>query len=242
VGGDRQSLSLKPAEVAMIEAVAGLNPNTVVTLVCGSMIMIDDWARDIPAVLYAWYGGMEGGNALARLLFGDVNPSGKLPFSIPADVAHLPYFSSTDKTIRYDLYHGYTLLDKNGHPPAYPFGFGLSYTRYDYAGLAVRDAGEALNVSVTVRNVGDRDGEEVVQIYVGMVDSRIDRQVKLLKGFEKVAIGAGESVAVTIAVAKADLRYYDMEQKQWVLEPGTYRVLVGPHSGEDALLETRVEL
>lgn len=241
-GGDRVSLSLKPDEINLIKAVAGINPNTVVTLVCGSMIMIDDWADNIPAVLYGWYGGMEGGNALARLLFGDVNPSGRLPFTIPADTAHLPYFSSTDITIQYDLYHGYTLLDKNSNQPKYPFGFGLSYTSYEYADLKVEDSGDALSVSVRVTNTGDRHGDELVQVYVGMSDSKIDRQVKLLKGFEKVSISAGESVIVQITVPKDDLRYYSMDHNQWVLEPGTYRVLVGPHAGMEALLETRINL
>ena len=124
-GGDRKSLSLKAEQARMIEVVAGINPNTVVCLVTGSMIMIDEWAKKIPAILYSWYAGMEGGTALARILFGDVNPSGKLPFSIPTSVDHLPYFSSTDKEITYDLYPGYTLLDKNGHQPAFTFGFGL---------------------------------------------------------------------------------------------------------------------
>ena len=125
----------------MIEAVAGINPNTVVCLVTGSMIMIEEWAKNIPAILYSWYAGMEGGTALARILFGDVNPSGKLPFSIPTHVEHLPYFSSTDKEITYDLYHGYTLLDKNGHQPAYPFGFGLSYTQFEYSDLSIDKKG-----------------------------------------------------------------------------------------------------
>jgi beta-glucosidase len=240
VGGDRGSLSLKSAEVAMIKAVAGLNPNIVITLICGSMIMIDDWAEKIPAVIYGWYSGMEGGNALARLLFGDVNPSGKLPFTIPSDTSHLAYFSSTDKTIVYDLYHGYTLLDRNGHKPDYPFGFGLSYTRYAYTDLKVEDVGSAVNVSVMVTNSGDRDGEEIVQVYSGMMNSKIERQKKLLKGFEKVAIKSGESRLVKIQVAKDDLRYYDMGEDQWVLEPGTYRVMVGPHSGDEVLLETTI--
>jgi beta-glucosidase len=242
VGGDRESLSLKAEEVAMIKAVAGLNPNTVVTLICGSMIMIDDWAKKIPAVLYGWYCGMQGGSALARLLFGDVNPSGKLPFTIPGNTSQLAYFSSTDKTIVYDLYHGYSLLDKDGHRPDFPFGFGLSYTSYAYSDLKVEDAGSSLNVSVVVTNTGDRDGEEVVQVYIGMIDSKIERQRKLLKGFEKVEIESGESRIVTISVAKDDLRYYDMQDFQWVLEPGTYRVMVGPHSSEDVLLEKTINI
>jgi beta-glucosidase len=226
----------------MIKTIARINPNTVVTLVCGSMLMIDDWADEIPAILYGWYSGMEGGNALARVLFGEVNPSGKLPFTIPTEAAHLPYFSSTDKTIRYDLYHGYTLLDKNGHKPSYPFGFGLSYTSFVYSDLQVEERDRNILVSVSVTNTGDRDGEEVIQVYVGMTDSKIDRQVKLLKGFEKLGIKAGGTIRVSIQVLKDDLRYYDTVKQQWVFESGTYRILVGPHSGEDALLNAEIKL
>jgi len=241
-GGDRQDLSLKPEQTALIQAVAGINPNTVVCLVCGSMIVIDDWAENVPAILYSWYAGMEGGTALARLLFGDVNPSGKLPFSIPTRVEHLPYFSSTDPTITYDLYHGYTLLDHKGLKPAYPFGFGLSYTTYAYRDARVALKDDALEVTVEVGNTGARDGEEIVQAYVGMENSRVERQKKLLKGFEKVAIPAGGTATVEIAIPLDELRYYDAQAKQWRLEPGVYRVMVGPSSDEAALLETSIEI
>jgi len=241
-GGDRQSLSLKPDQSRLIQAVAGINPNTVVCLVCGSMVMIDDWAENIPAVLYAWYAGMEGGTALARILFGDVNPSGKLPFSIPTSVAHLPYFSSTDEQITYDLYHGYTLLDKKDLKPAYPFGFGLSYTRYAYNDLRVKNTGQSLEITVSVHNSGGQDGEEIVQAYVGVEDSRIDRQKKLLKGFEKAAIPAGGTVDVAISIPLEELRYYDMQAAGWRLEPGRYRVMVGPSSDESVLLQAVVEV
>ncbi len=236
VGGDRQSLSLKAEQSQLINAVAGANPNTVVCLVCGSMIMIDDWADDVPAILYAWYAGMEGGHALARILFGEVNPSGRLPFTIPTDVSHLPYFSSTDREITYDLYHGYTLLDKNGHAPAYPFGFGLSYTRFAYSDLRLEQQDGVVRITVQVTNAGDRDGAEVVQVYVGMENSKIERQRKLLKGFEKVWIPAGESVEVTIPVQIDELRYYDVGERQWRLEPGTYTFMVGPDSARASLL------
>ena len=241
-GGDRKSLSLKPEQRQLIEAVAGVNPNTVVCLVCGGMILIEDWAEQIPAVLYTWYAGMEGGAALPRLLFGDVNPSGKLPFTIPTTPDHLPYFSTTDREITYDLYHGYTLLDKRGWQPAYPFGFGLSYTSYEYHDLQVEKADQTLQVTVKVTNTGPRDGEEIVQVYVGMEDSQVERQKKLLKGFEKVTIPAGATAEVTIAIPLAELRYYDAAQKQWLLEPGTYQVLVGPSSDERTLLKTSIEL
>ncbi|MFN2284595.1 MAG: beta-glucosidase, partial [Anaerolineae bacterium] len=241
-GGDRQSLSLKLEQHKLIQAVAGINPNTVVCLVCGSMIMIEDWAEDIPAILYSWYAGMEGGTALARLLFGDVNPSGKLPFSIPTSTDHLPYFSSTDQTITYDLYHGYTLLDHKGLKPAYPFGFGLSYTTYTYRDIRVVRNGQNLEVKVEVSNTGSRDGEEIVQVYVGMDESKIERQRKLLKGFERIAIPAGRMTQVKVSIPLDELRYYDVQEKEWRLEPGTYRVMAGPSSDEEGLLETSIEI
>jgi len=241
-GGDRQSLSLKPEQRALIQAVAGINPNTVVCLVCGSMIMIEDWAAKVPAVLYSWYAGMEGGTALARLLFGDVAPSGKLPFTIPTSADHLPYFSSTDQEITYDLYHGYTLLEQKGLKPAYPFGFGLSYTTYAYHDLRVERKDQSLEVTVKVSNTGSRDGEEIVQVYVGMANSSVERQKKLLKGFEKVAIPAGATAEVPLSIPLAELRYYDMQEKRWRLESGTYQVLVGPSSDNDVLLKRELEV
>jgi len=241
-GGDRQNLSLKPEEVNLIKEIGALNPRTVVSLVCGSMIMIDDWADHVPAILYSWYSGMEGGTALARILFGDVNPSGKLPFSIPEDVKHLPNFSSTDKEIRYDLYHGYTLLDKNGHKAAFPFGFGLSYTSFDYQDLQIQKQDNAVDISVRVSNSGNRDGEEIVQVYVGMENPKVERQKKLLKGFEKVIIQAGESINITISVPMDELRYYCNKEKKWILEAGTYIFMVGPNSADESLLKAEMIL
>jgi beta-glucosidase len=242
VGGDRTTLSLRPEQAALIREAGAINPNTVVTLVCGSMIMMDDWADRVPAVLYSWYAGMEGGAALPRVLFGDVNPSGKLPFTIPSDVAHLPCFSSIAREITYNLYHGYTLLDRDGHRPAYPFGFGLSYTTYSYAGVRVEKSGSMLSVNVEITNTGPVDGEEVVQVYAGMASSRIERQKKLLRGFEKVYIRAGETAKVSIPVSLEDLRYYSIEEKRWILELGTYVIMVGPSSDDEALLTASVEL
>jgi beta-glucosidase len=210
--------------------------------VCGSMVMIEDWAEKVPAVLYSWYAGMEGGTALARILFGDVNPGGKLPFTIPTSVDQLPYFSSTDQEITYDLYHGYTLLDKKGLKPAYPFGFGLSYTTYAYSDLQVGNKGQSLEVKVKVSNTGSRDGEEIVQVYVGMDNPRVERQKKLLKGFEKVAVPAGATAEVTISIPLDELRYYDMEEKKWCLEAGTYQVMAGPSSEDGVLLKTLLEI
>ena len=242
IGGDRRSLALKASQARLIQEVGAINPNTVVSLVCGSMIMLDNWADKVPSVLYSWYAGMEGGNALPRILFGDVNPSGKLPFTIPQETSQLPYFNSEVTEITYDLYHGYTLLDKNGQLPAYPFGFGLSYTTYQYEGVEVANNGEALIITTRVTNTGKVDGEEVVQVYMGMENSKVERQKKLLKGFEKVFIRAGETVEVKINVALEELRYYSLAEKRWILEPGNYIIMIGPSSADAALLKARMVL
>ncbi len=241
-GGDRRDLRPTPHQRRIIREIAGINPNTVVCMIGGSMLFIEDWVDTTPALLYTWYAGMEGGMALARVLFGDVNPSGKLPFTIPARVEHLPYFSNTDEEITYDMYHGYTLLDRKKLKPAYPFGFGLSYTTYTYQDAGVVRNGQNLEVSVNVSNTGARDGEEVVQVYVGMENSQVERPKKLLKGFEKVFIAAGETRRVTITVPLDELRYYDPQTKTWRLEPGVYQIMVGPSSDEKTLLKTTLEI
>lgn len=241
-GGDRKSLSLKAEQRRLIEEVGPINANTVVCLVCGSMILTEAWSEKVPAILYSWYGGMEAGTALSRILFGDVNPSGKLPFTIPASADQLPYFSSTDQEMSYDLYHGYTLLDKAGAKPAYPFGFGLSYTSYTCSDLRVEQKDQAIEVKVRVSNTGQRDGEEVVQVYVGIESSVVERPKKLLKGFEKVAIQAESAKDVSILVPLDELRYYDEQAKSWQLEPGTYEIAAGPSSEDGVLLKAKIGL
>ena len=151
LGGDRENLSLKPAQIALIRRIGSINPNTVVVLIGGGMIMTKAWEDMVPAIVYGWYSGMEGGNALPRILFGDVNPSGKLPFTIPQDQSHLPYFSNRDAEITYDLYHGYSYLDKNGYTPAYPFGFGLSYTEWEYGEPQLDQQADRVVVTVDLK-------------------------------------------------------------------------------------------
>jgi beta-glucosidase len=241
-GGDRKSLSLKPAQIELIKRIGSINPNTVVVLIGGGMIMTREWEDTVPAIMYSWYSGMEGGNALSRILFGDVNPSGKLPFTIPQEQSHLPYFSNTDAEITYDLYHGYTLLDKQGHQPAYPFGFGLSYTTWEYGKPRIDKRNNHVMVTVDLMNAGDVAGAEVVQVYVGIKQSAVDRQKKLLKGFEKVYLEPGQSVTVSIPVDLDELRYFSNEQRKWIFEPGTYSFYVGSSSDEAALQVTEIEL
>ena len=242
LGGDRVNLSLKPSQVELIKRVGSINPNTVVVLISGGMIMTKEWEELVPAILYGWYSGMEGGNALPPILFGDVNPSGKLPFTIPQDQSHLPYFSNTDAEITYDLYHGYSYLDKKGYTPAYPFGFGLSYTMWEYGEPQLTRHNDRVIITVNLKNAGDRAGAEVVQVYVGIKESAVDRQKKLLKGFEKVCLEPGQSTSVSISVDLDELRYFSNEQRNWVYEPGTYLFYIGSSSDEAALQVKEVDL
>src|SRR5690606_28530994 len=135
--------------------------------VCGGgMIMTNEWDETVPAILYGGYSGMEGGNALPRILFGDVNPPGKLPFAIPQDQSRLPYFSSSDAEITYDLYHGDSYLDKHGYTLAYPFGCGLSYTTWDYGAPQLTRQNDRVVVTVDLKNACEKAGAEVVQVSV----------------------------------------------------------------------------
>lgn len=245
-GGDRYPLGLKPADIALIRAVARANPRTVVALIGGSAITMEEWKEEVPAVLMAWYFGMEGGRALPRVLFGDVNPSGKLPFTIPTDESQLPPFDPYAAEVEYGYYHGYTLLDKTGQTPAFPFGYGLSYTRFEYGNLQVATpevgVDDVIRVSVDVANVGSRAGKEVVQLYVGFEDSAVDRPAKLLRGFAKIALEPGETQTVKMEVPVRELAYYAPEAGAWRVEPGTYSILVGPSSRTGDLLRDKVRV
>ncbi len=239
-GGDRLNLKLRPEDEAMIQALAGSNKNLVVVYVGGSGIDMSAWDKNVPAILFAWYSGMEGGNALASVLYGDVNPSGKLPFSIARKESDYPYFTPYAEEITYGYYHGYTLFDKKNIEVAYPFGFGLSYTQYNYSELNVLTPELAedgtVKVQVTVSNTGDMAGEEVVQLYAGFANSSVDRPVKLLRDFTRVALQAGESTVVTLDVAAKDLAWYNPEAKQWQVEKMPYEVYVGASSDKNQLL------
>ena len=239
-GGDREDLALKAADRALLEAVAAENARTIVVLVGAAAITVEGWKDTVGAILMAFYPGEQGGAALARILFGDVNPSGKLPFTVPKDPSQLPPFDNRSPSVEYGYYHGYTLLEKKGHEPAYPFGYGLSYTCYAYSNLAldakeVRERG-AVMAAVDVTNTGARAGDEVVQLYVGFAGSQVHRPVKLLRGFAKVALGPGETKRVTIPVKVKDLAYYDPATKTWVVEKMAHEVLVGPSSRASDLL------
>ncbi len=239
-GGDRVSLTLKPHDEALIQAVAAANPRTIVVLIGGSAILTEAWRERVPAILMAWYPGMEGGHALADVLFGAVNPGGKLPCVFPKSEAHLPFFDRNADAIEYGNYHGYRLLDRDGHEPAFAFGFGLSYTTFEYGNLRLdRDTlthDGTLQVGVDITNTGDRAGDEVAQLYVGYDGSQVERAVKDLKGFVRLHLEAGETKTATFTLRADQLAYYDERYQDWVAEPVGYTALVGPSSRSSDLL------
>jgi len=242
-GGDREDLALKRADRELILAVAAENPRTIVVLIGGAAITVEEWQEKAGAILMAFYPGEQGGAALARLLLGHVNPSGKLPFTVPKDPAQLPPFDNKSASVEYGYYHGYALADKKGWEPRYPFGHGLSYTTYSYANLAL-DASEAkedatVTASVDVTNTGSRPGDEIAQLYVGFPGSKVDRPVKLLRGFERVSLAPGETRRVSLPVKVKDLAYYDAAGKTWIVERLEYPVLVGGSSRAGDLLAAR---
>ena len=228
-GGDRDSLSLSAADEALILAVAA-NACTVVVVIGGSAITMERWSHKVDAILMLWYAGMEGGHAAARLLFGEVSPSGKLPFTIPRDAADLPFFDKEAERIEYGLYHGYTLFDRDRIEPAYCFGFGLSYACFDYGVLRGTADGKTVTLQCEITNTGDCAAEEVVQCYVGFERSAIDRPKKLLRGFSKLALDPGQSHEVVFELCANDLAYFDPNGGAWRVEPMVYTAWVTPTS------------
>jgi beta-glucosidase len=239
-GGDRASLYLNAGDEAIIQAVASANPNTVVVLIGGSAIVTERWRDRVPAILMAWYPGMEGGHVLADILFGAVNPSGKLPCVFPRSPDHLPFFDSGADSIEYGYWHGYRLLEHGGNEPAFPFGFGLSYTTFRCANLVLeRDVvglGDAIRASVDIFNTGERAGDEVVQLYVGYPETAVERPVRELKAFERVSLQPGETRRVTFAVPVRRLAYWDEARDRWWVEATRHTLHAGPSSRASDLL------
>ncbi|MDI6830008.1 MAG: glycoside hydrolase family 3 C-terminal domain-containing protein [Actinomycetota bacterium] len=239
VGGDREDLSLRPRDVALIEAVAEATDRCVVVVEAGSAFLTSGWRDKVGAILVAWYPGMEGGRALAEILFGEVNPSGKLPVTFPEDNAQPPPFDKRAESVEYGYYHGYRLFDREDMRPAYPFGFGLSYTRYEYSDLRVSASGMdedgEIAVEADVANRGERSGEEVAQLYVSSPAAAVDRPPRELKGFARVRLEPGEKKTVSFRLRAADLAYFDASTSTWKIEEGEYRVFVGPSSRSDDL-------
>lgn len=244
---DRAGLELPYNQDAVIEALAAANPNLIVVNISGNAVAMP-WVDKVPAIVQAWYLGSEGGNALASVLTGDVNPSGKLPMTFPArlsDVgAHaVGQYPGTprndgsnivDIEYREGIFVGYRWADKNKIQPLFPFGHGLSYTTFDY-GKATIDktegtADDVFTVSIPVTNTGDRAGREIVQLYVSDLKTTLPRPVKELKGFKKISLEPGQTETVTFEISRDDLSYFDADKHAWVVDPGKFEALVGASS------------
>ena len=221
-----------------------LNDRTIVLLMGGGAITMGDWLADIEALLMVWYPGQLGGNAIADLVYGDENPSGKLPITFPVSLDQLPSFNNVALSVTYDYFHGYRFLDRNGDDPLFPFGFGLSYTTFEYGELTLSEstasAGDTITAEVEVTNTGDRAGAEVVQLYIGYEGSAVERAERDLKGFARVELEPAASETVEIPIAIDDLAYYDVDAAQWTVEPLTYTVYAGPSSRDLPLQENLV--
>jgi beta-glucosidase len=230
-GFDRKSMDLPAGQDELIEAIAAANKNTIVVVAAGAPVTMTKWISRVPAVVFAWYGGQETGHAIGDVLFGAVNPSGKLPVTFPKALQDSPaYGHYPGENLHVDyaegIYVGYRGFDKHNVEPLFAFGHGLSYTTFDYSELKIAFP----TVSVSVRNSGTRAGAEVVQLYLQPPPSPVDRPLKELKGFGRVTLQPGESKTVSFTLDNAAMSYYDAAAHDWVAEPGRFTVLVGASS------------
>jgi beta-glucosidase len=240
---DRKSLDLPFGQDKLIKAVTAANPKTVVVIIAGGAVNLHVANKVAPSILYGWFNGSEAGNAIADVLFGDVNPSGKLPFTIPenlSDVGAHSYdslsYPGIDGRVVYKegILVGYRWFEKQNIKPAYPFGHGLSYTNFEYSDPILNQSSfrknDEIHISVKIRNTGKFSGKEVVQAYVGKLNSEVLRPVKELKAFKKVAINAESKKIVNMSINANDLAYYNEDKMEWVVETGTYILYVGSSS------------
>ena len=231
LGGDRTSLRLPEADVELIRATARANPRTVVVIQAGSAVVATEWIEQVPAVTQAWYGGCQAGPGLADVLFGVVNPSGRLPFSVPVDDTDLPPFDRHATRFRYDRWHGWWHLARMGRAPAFAFGFGLSYTTFALADVGVSAVDDRVIARGVVRNTGDRDGADVVQVYAELPDPQSPQR---LVGFTRVEVPAGDARPFEVAVPVGRLATRDPHHHTWVPANGHHRFVVARHADDRA--------
>jgi beta-glucosidase len=252
-GFDVKTMDLPAGQDELIAAVEKANPHTIVVLNTGDPVTMSKWLDQTPALLDMWYGGQEGGRALAAVLFGDTNPSGKLPVSLPKKFEDSPaYGHYPGENLKVDyaegLYVGYRYYDTKNVEPQFPFGFGLSYTTFAYSDLVIMDdttfnsnklEQRGKLATVTVKNTGSRAGADVVQLYVHEEHAKVDRPIHELKGFARVELAPGASKTVLFRLDRAAFSYWSPQKKGWVMDPGNFEVQVGT-SSRDIRLTTPI--
>lgn len=240
-GSDRHDLKLPGGQDELLGKIIAANPKTVVVFMGGGAVEMGSWLNKVPALLYAWYPGMEGGNALARVLFGDVDASGRLPCTFPKQLSDSPAhalnaYPGTNGTVNYveGLLVGYRWFDTKKIEPLFPFGYGLSYTTFKYSNLKLTPDKDAENPAVTVEfeitNTGQRAGREVAQIYIQDSESSLPRPLQELKGFQKVALEPGQTQKISVYLDRSAFAFYQSDRKGWLAEKGAFKILVGSSS------------
>ncbi|MCR9184033.1 MAG: glycoside hydrolase family 3 C-terminal domain-containing protein [Halieaceae bacterium] len=242
-GGDRIDLGLPAAQIALIKACTARHNNVLVVIQAGSAVLVDDWIDDAAGLLHVFYAGMEGGKALAQIIAGDVNPSGHLPFTVARKAEDYPFFDREAAVMEYDLWHGYGKFQAQNLQPRFPFGFGLSYTQFEYRALKARtDSRGDITVQVSVRNTGQVAGASVVQVYISPPNAVVKRWPRLLKAFQRVELAANEQQTVHLSIRRESLDYWDEKPGSWRFEAGRYAIEVGQSSDPDTLISCELEL
>lgn len=230
--------ALPDDQIELINEVSKVNKNTIVVLNAGGSVDAMSWINNVPAFIHAIYPGQNGGLALGEILFGDVNPSGHLPFTFEKrweDNSGFPYYhTSNENESRYTegIFVGYRGFERNRTEPLYPFGYGLSYTTFEYSNLNIEKKGDAVILNFSVKNIGKIEGKEVAQIYVSDKHCSVERPLKELKAFKKVFLKPGESTNISIELKQDAFAFYDIVSKAWKVEPGLFEILVGASSSD----------
>jgi beta-glucosidase len=246
-GKDRDHLKLPEKQVELLQKVAAANENVVAVVNSGAALNMENWIDEVPAILEAWFPGEQGGNAIANVLLGNVNPSGKLATTFMKEYEDAPSsdnYPGTDGVLNYEegIFVGYRHFDKNDIEPRFPFGHGLSYTTFEYSDLKIQPRrvkkGESVQVTLKVKNTGDMAGAEVVQLYLEDEKSSVVRPEKELKGFDKVYLEPGQEKKVTLKIKPEDMQFWDTCQNDWKSEKGKFTVHIGSSSRDIRLTKS----
>jgi beta-glucosidase len=235
IGGDRRTLTLAAAQVAMIKAAARAGKPVIVVIVAGSAVIVEEWIDDAGAILQSFYAGMEGGAALADLIFGVESPSGRLPFTVARDSADYPFLDIDADAITYGPFAGYTHFDHIGATPRFPFGHGLSYTQFSYGALTVRRDGDQVHLAASVHNVGAHEAEDVALFFVHAPPGDSARPARQLKGFTRIRLAPGARTHAAVTIPLDALRVWRPSTRSWVLAPGVYQFSTPGAAGAAAI-------